>query len=774
MFSKNIHTNDYYIKYICQYINSVQSTLDIIKTPYIFVGDVHSSILQLFLPLKQAQILKSINFNYSTKLFEYELDLDNLDIKPSVVYVGDIVGRSSHSFAISLYFAFMNIIINVNQAILNIPITSIKELNKLDYEKIFSLKNSNIIWVFGNHDVDFINKFLHVKINNIPTIMAVSQSRRYTSIEFRNDELYLLKNNKYFNKFIFLLLQFALYNPYPYIFTVDYNSKKKKFNYDRIRRLTTDSRNIIKQTEKLILSNYTPGIKIEQVEKIYSKTSEDLTPSPVLREPKRRSTITKIETHKTPEILKILNKHIDEKEINDAKINKVEAQHIQASHTIVNKYKIKIEDKIKMEDKSENENEKEYTIFDNLLFFKCINDNEFEVIKNRCIEFYNNFSNIDKFDYKKYKKQKIDYYDERYKSLREIDLDSDIWFNDNIIFNEKTIDKFKKLKERKIYCNNIDFIFESFLKFNNKSTKLSKLIDELELFEEKLGLKLDIDKMNDYIRYLCIFNPFPFGRLIESEIYTERFKKTSTPLIYKSNMTLDITKAKPVPIKRAIYTDEYKQINMYDFDVDCSNDNINNFDKLYNKKYNIHNLSMLSITHNCYKNPKLMKTIQFYGHDGNHNGYLMNSLDEIEMIPKLISRMNKDDVINRIYTNDLIIGYQINNIVRNYLCKLIKKYYDKYDLIVDDIADAIKIEAISKIGKEYLLNYYPIHMSRLMYIDKNTLMHFIDFNACTGIINLLNDRLARYSIIGHNLCMFAYVELQNDNIVVKYSDLYSV
>ena len=102
---------------------------------------------------------------------------------------------------------------------------------------------------------------------------------------------------------------------------------------------------------------------------------------------------------------------------------------------------------------------------------------------------------------------------------------------------------------------------------------------------------------------------------------------------------------------------------------------------------------------------------------------------------------------------------------------MIKKGYE----IKNDVINALNIEVINKIGKEYLLNYYPINEKGSLYVDKNTLMNFIDFSARIGITNLLYCLgHSEESIIGHNSCMFAYIDISNGYPIVKYSKLYNI
>ena len=53
------HNN--YIKYLCDYISDIEIETNQ-NDKYIVVGDVHGSILQLFMPLKQARIIDKIEF----------------------------------------------------------------------------------------------------------------------------------------------------------------------------------------------------------------------------------------------------------------------------------------------------------------------------------------------------------------------------------------------------------------------------------------------------------------------------------------------------------------------------------------------------------------------------------------------------------------------------------------------------------------------------------------------------------------------------------------
>jgi len=344
-------------------------------------------------------------------------------------------------------------------------------------------------------------------------------------------------------------------------------------------------------------------------------------------------------------------------------------------------------------------------------------------------------------------------------------IDSDMWFSDEI-------SGLRQITSKELYIDNIDEVIKAVSKNVVIGTSLTDMIDELDRIEEELDLNLDYEMMNDYIRYLCLFNPFLFGRKIEYEMFSQRCNNMSTPLIYKCRGTIDIWKSNKTTVKRVILNDDHKRYSILDFNVES---NVSDLKKLQNRDYRIVETNIRAVTHKCYTKP--MNTIQFYGHDVNDNEYYMNTLDVFATVDKLIRDMNSREVINRIYENRSFYGCSINNVARNYLCELIENY--EYDEIVGDIIDAVKMEIVTIIGKDYMMSYYPSNMCRRTFIDKNTMMHFIDVGSQAGLLNLVYNSKSEYTIVGHNTSMFAYLKVKvneqgEKEYKVKYSKLFNI
>ena len=169
--------NDKHINFInnvCKYINETGIEINDSSNSLI-VGDVHGSILQLFMPLKQAKILNTISFNPENKTFTYYLT--NLAESNQVIYCGDFFGRAKHPLTVELISTFIDIY---------------NEVNKLNEDKI--------VWVFGNHDVGFIKTYCY----NLPTltsgIFKIEVKDIVESANFKNliEKLKnLVDNNKY-------------------------------------------------------------------------------------------------------------------------------------------------------------------------------------------------------------------------------------------------------------------------------------------------------------------------------------------------------------------------------------------------------------------------------------------------------------------------------------------------------------------------------------------------------------------------------------------------
>ena len=193
-----------YIKYLCEYISSEEveyskskfeesrSRASKSKEPYsppnyIVVGNVHGSILQLFLPLKQARIIKSITFENGKFKFTILVDSKGKEgekpkalERPTVIYCGDMFGRAKHSLTVEVMITFLNI-----------------------YNLVNSANPNRIVWVYGDHDVGFFQHFVFGK---------------YRTNDVYNVEYADISTSKNIAQLIKLLRENIVNNPYPCIY----------------------------------------------------------------------------------------------------------------------------------------------------------------------------------------------------------------------------------------------------------------------------------------------------------------------------------------------------------------------------------------------------------------------------------------------------------------------------------------------------------------------------------------------------------------------------
>lgn len=157
---------------ICEQINKSEF---LINSKYLIVGDIHGSILQLFMPLKQANIIKEIEFDLdSINKFNVKINDDGNYIQ--TIYCGDFVGRAKHPFTTEMLLTFIDI-----------------------YEKINIIKPETIIWVFGNHDIGFIRRFCLGYRSQVdvfqPEFRSIVDSPLIRTLQSKL--LNVAKNNKY-------------------------------------------------------------------------------------------------------------------------------------------------------------------------------------------------------------------------------------------------------------------------------------------------------------------------------------------------------------------------------------------------------------------------------------------------------------------------------------------------------------------------------------------------------------------------------------------------
>jgi hypothetical protein len=202
------HHNNY-ITYLCNYINATDSELTD-ESKYIVVGDVHGSILQLFMPLKQAKILNTISFNSTNNTFTYTLT--DLSESKLVIYCGDLVGRAAHSLTVSMLITFCNIFKDVNMKYLKIlQSTSSSGLSNDDFveqtKQLDYYKKCKIVWTYGNHDIGFIKQRLFNGTHYFDDVY--------------NSELCDITSDVNYNEMLNKLRENIIINPYPCIY---YNS----------------------------------------------------------------------------------------------------------------------------------------------------------------------------------------------------------------------------------------------------------------------------------------------------------------------------------------------------------------------------------------------------------------------------------------------------------------------------------------------------------------------------------------------------------------------
>jgi hypothetical protein len=191
-----------FINYICDYINTAEiETNDNDKN--IIVGDVHASILQLFMPLKQANILKKLEFDNEKTKFTFKLnELNELNEYKQVIYCGDFVGRAKHPLTVEILIAFLEILNEINENT--------------------KIKTNNIVWVFGNHDIGFIKHFIDkYKYKYSTTINdnnKIEEKNEFLSTDVYESELNDIVNSKNLERLLDLLEKYVNENKYPCVY----------------------------------------------------------------------------------------------------------------------------------------------------------------------------------------------------------------------------------------------------------------------------------------------------------------------------------------------------------------------------------------------------------------------------------------------------------------------------------------------------------------------------------------------------------------------------
>ena len=106
--------HDNFLNYVCEYINTTPIEVNN-DDEKLIVGDVHGSILQLFLPLRQAGIIdqiqltqKTIDVGNKSTIKEFTI-IENEKINKTVIYCGDLFGRAPHSLTVPMMIAFLNL-----------------------------------------------------------------------------------------------------------------------------------------------------------------------------------------------------------------------------------------------------------------------------------------------------------------------------------------------------------------------------------------------------------------------------------------------------------------------------------------------------------------------------------------------------------------------------------------------------------------------------------------------------------------------------------------
>ena len=130
--------HDNFLNYVCEYINTTPIEVNN-DDEKLIVGDVHGSILQLFLPLRQAGIIdqiqltqKTIDVGNKSTIKEFTI-IENEKINKTVIYCGDLFGRAPHSLTVPMMIAFLNL----------------------------KCMHKNIIWVYGNHDIGVFQTYCY-------------------------------------------------------------------------------------------------------------------------------------------------------------------------------------------------------------------------------------------------------------------------------------------------------------------------------------------------------------------------------------------------------------------------------------------------------------------------------------------------------------------------------------------------------------------------------------------------------------------------------------
>ena len=254
--------HDSFLNYLCEYINTTDITLSTTDKSLI-VGDVHGSVLQLFMPLKQANILKHITIINNKFVCTISEDYENYK---QIIYCGDFVGRARHTLTISMLYEFINI-----------------------YNKVNKLKPDTIVWVFGNHDVGFIRKFIFNFVSsNVHVYKSELNSITNDLTELnilKNNMIELIKNNKwvcvYKNKNI--MVSHTLISKYKNNYCCGLNCLYNLFNnlmpqfkniidnnFDNIKSISRELYKIFKVVDKLKWHN----MIVPSIEDLYGQNSK--------------------------------------------------------------------------------------------------------------------------------------------------------------------------------------------------------------------------------------------------------------------------------------------------------------------------------------------------------------------------------------------------------------------------------------------------------------------------------------------------------------------
>jgi hypothetical protein len=229
-----------YIKYLCDYISDTEIETDK-NIKYIVVGDVHGSILQLFMPLKQARIIDEIRYDNETKTFSYVLN-PNINNSIQVIYCGDFVGRAKHSLTVPMLITFCDIYNDVVQIVQPTDSETYQEVNQ----------DNKIVWVYGNHDIGFFRHFIF--------------NRQRTCDVFNSEYLDILTNSRK-DELINKLLNHIKINPYPCLYynnklniqvshtfiPLTYSDKNKQYGIDILYPIFKPTINIFKELFESII-----------------------------------------------------------------------------------------------------------------------------------------------------------------------------------------------------------------------------------------------------------------------------------------------------------------------------------------------------------------------------------------------------------------------------------------------------------------------------------------------------------------------------------------